>query len=215
MKEVDHLLSRFARYTRFVFVSKWFLMILAIGLLTTLIGLPLLSKSRAGMRVSFVDSQEARKNQTAEPVMNSPEYYGTTDKGDQYKITGEKAIQVNPTLIRVIKVDGQMMSVSGGWRALVAKTGEYQQDKKIMTLIGDVSVTDDKGYNFVTQSAVINTNTSEVTGSEPVQGSGPLGNLLASSFRIMDNGSRIIFYTGATPLRVTIQRSHGTKRNAS
>lgn len=205
VKEVDHLLSRLASYTRFVLYSKWFLLVLAAALLTTLIALPLLSKSRSGVRVSFVDTQTGTKP-AAEPVMNSPEYFGSTDKGDQYKITGERAVQVSPTLIRILQVEGQLISPSGGWRSLSAAQAEYKQDAKLMTLTGAVTMMDDQGYTFTTESATVNTATSEVEGSEPIQGSGPLGNLLASSFRIMDNGKRIVFYRGAAPLRLVIQR---------
>ena len=206
MREVDHLLSRLARYTRFVLYSKWFLMLFAAALLTTLVALPLLSKNRSGVRMSFVDAKDTAQKSATEPVMNSPEYYGTSDSGDQYKVTGMRAVQVSPTLIRIANVEGQFINPNGGWRSIAAESAEYQQEAKQLNLTGNVTMMDQQGYSFTTESALLNTATSEVVGNEQVQGSGPLGNLLASSFRIMDNGKRIIFYGGESQVKLTIKR---------
>jgi hypothetical protein len=206
VNEVDHLFSKLARYTRFVVFSKWFLLVFAIGLMVTLITVPLVSKDRSGVRVSFVDTQTNGKGAAASPVMSNPEYRGTSEKGDQFKVGGARAIQVSPTHITIEQVEAQMITPTGSWRSLTAQRAEYDQDKKMIALMGDVTLVDEQGYSFVTDAATVNMATMEVVGDSPIQGVGPLGNLLASSFKIMDSGKRIIFAGGPERLRLRIDR---------
>lgn len=204
--EVDHLISALGRYTRFVVLSKWFLVIFALGLITALIALPLLSKDRSGLRVSFVDSSVATPKDAAKPVMSNPEYRGASDKGEQYTVRGQRATQETQNTILIEPVTAHLATASGGARDLTAERALYNQDTKIIELTGNVNLTDDKGYRFLTQQATVDSKTNHVTGHEPVSGTGPLGNLLASGFEIRDSGSHIIFTGGAEPVRVHIDR---------
>lgn len=205
--EVDQLLGRLARYTRFVVFSKWFLMLFAVGLMTTLIAVPLISKDRSGIRVSFVDSGVAGgKKNVSNPVMNGPVYSGSSEKGDQFKVTGTRATQITSTLIKIEQVEAQMIAPNGSWRSLTAAEADYDQTAKTIVLTGEVTLLDEQGYNFTTELVNVNLNTMEAEGNRPIQGVGPLGNLLASSFKIMDSGKRIIFYGGTQPLKLKIER---------
>jgi len=206
VNEVEQVIARFGRYTKFVVFSKWSLMALAVGLLVTLITVPLVSNDRSGVRVSFVAGTDGKKDNVKSPEMNNPEYRGTSENGDQYKISGLRAIQQTDKLILIEKVEGQLLTESGAWRSLTAESAEYQQDAKLVTLKGNVTLVDEQGYSFVTDSATINTATSEVTGNSPVQGVGPMGNLLASGFKIVDSGKRIIFMGGAERIKLRIDR---------
>ncbi len=169
VREVDHLFARLGYYTRFVGYSKWFLGVVALVLLVSLIAWPLLTKDRSGIRVSFVDNGGKTPQQpAASPVMNSPEYRGVTDAGDQYKFNGVKATQMTPTLIRMEQIEGQLLRHDGRWYSLDADHGDYHQDTKILELTGNVTVLDDRGYSFTTTQATMNTATSDITGNAPV-----------------------------------------------
>lgn len=204
--EVDHLISALGRYTRFVVLSKWFLALFALGLVTTLIALPLLSKDRSGLRVSFVDNGMPTTKDAAQPVMSNPEYRGTGDKGQQYTVRGLRATQVSQDVILIESVTGHLSTDSGAMRDLSANKGEYNQVSKIIELTGNVTLTDEQGYSFLTQQATVDSKTNIVVGHEPVTGNGPLGNLLASGFEIRDSGNHITFIGGKEPVRVHIDR---------
>lgn len=210
VREVDQILSRFARYTRFVVFSKWFLMLFAVGLMSALIAVPLIGKDRSGIRVSFVDKGTGKANTASSPVMNNPEYRGTGDKGDQFKVSGIRATQLSSARILLEQVEAQMLSPSGSWRSLTATKADYDQDAKSILLTGEVTLVDEQGYHFVTNSMTVALDTMEISGNEPVEGVGPLGNLLASGFKITDNGKRIKFMGGTEPLRLKIERKAKT-----
>lgn len=206
-QEVDQLFTRLARYTRFVVLSKWFLMLFAVGLMAALIAVPLVSKDRSGIRVSFIDKKLTGKDPASSPVMNHPEYSATSDKGDQFNVKGIRAMQISASRITVEGVEAQMIAADGSWRSLTAGRAEYDQAARTILLTGHVALLDAQGHSFTTESARVNLATMEVEGDQPIQGVGPLGNLLASTFKIMDSGKRIIFYGGTTPLKLTIERN--------
>ena len=62
-----------------------------------------------------------------------------------------------------------------------------------MSLIGDVKVTTGDGTTFRTQRALIDMRAGTVIGNSPVQGSGPLGQIQASSYAIYDRGAQVVF----------------------
>ncbi len=192
VRKVDHLFSAFARYTRFVLYSKWVVGVFAVLLLVSLIGYPLLTKDRSGIRVSFVGTN-GKDQPVASPVMNNPEYQGTNTSGQQYKVTGLRAIQKTSDMIVIEQVSGQLVRADGGFVALNADSAEYQQKAQRIELIGNVHVDDASGYSFTTSRAMVNTDTMDVDGNAPVEGTGPQGKLLATGFKIRDNGKRISF----------------------
>lgn len=201
VREVDHLFAAFRRYTKFVLFSKWFLGLLAIALMTSLVAWPLISKSRSGVRISFIGTDAKHATSVAAPVMNHPVYQGVTSNGDQYKITGLRAVQKTSELIVIEQVEGQLVKANGDFTALSANNAEYIKAQDMIELIGDVVINDASGYNFVTPRARIHIATMDVEGDAQVEGTGPQGNLLAIGFKIRDNAKRIIF--GGTS-RVTV-----------
>lgn len=193
VREVDHLFARLTRYTRFVLYSKWFLGVLAIVLMVSLVAFPLLTKDRSGIRVSFGDNTGKTSGPATSPVMSNPLYSGSNEKGEQFKVKGVRAIQKTSALVELEQVESHLLKADGGWLALTADRGEFYQDKKIVELYGNVTILNDKGYNFVTSHATVDTNTMDAHGNEPVSGTSPTGNLLASGFKMRDNGSTIEF----------------------
>lgn len=195
VREVDHLFSRLGRYTRFVFYSKWSLAVLAIVLVLALVVWPLLLKDKSGVRVSFIGTAEIPKNggTGASPVMNSPVYEGTDASGQQYHITGKRAIQQSNDLIVVEQVQGQLTTKSNSTIQLTADRADYYQTQNRMELTGNIHVTHSNGYTFETSRATVDTKTMHVIGKEAVSGHGPTGNLLATGFEIIDNGAKVRF----------------------
>jgi lipopolysaccharide export system protein LptC len=208
VREVDHLFHRAARYTRFVFYSKWSLAAIAMVLISMLMIWPFLQKASSGMRISFISTGDTKgKGETAaSPTMNSPVYEGTDNSGQPFKITASRAVQVSPELVKVENVEGQLLLKNDNFASLTADMAEYRQEKHSIDLIGNVRVVHGNGYTFETPSARIDTETQDVDGTEQVTGEGPTGNLLATGFQIRENGS-IIRFGGVGRVNVHIDRT--------
>lgn len=206
VREVDQLFGRISRYTRFVLFGKWTLLVVALLLIGSLISWPLVSKDRSGLRISFVDNKTAKPQKPMSPVMDSPEYEGVNEKGQQYKVNGKVATQKSATLIEIEQVEAQLLKADSSWFLLTSTRAEYKQDVKVLDLFGDVTLMNDR-HTFSTEHATIETNTMRVFGNDPITGSGPMGKIVASGFEIKDNGEHIIFVGGVEQLRVTIDRS--------
>lgn len=192
VREVDHLIGRLARYTRFVAYSKWVLLAFALIMLVALVLWPMVSAKKSGTRISFVGGGKAPGQGSISPTMASPVYEGTDKAGRPYRITGAKATQASDTLIVIDTVEGQL-TTSDSFVSVTADRAEYAKDREAIELIGAVNVISGKGYMFQTPQATVDLQTQEVRGNERITGEGPMGNLLATGFEIRDNGNRIRF----------------------
>jgi LPS export ABC transporter protein LptC len=206
VREVDHLFSRFKRYTVFVLYGKWSLVGFAAVLMIALIAWPFITKDQSGIRVSFVDNKTVGGTPSS-PVMSNPEYRGVGNNGTQYKVNGIRATQMGGNVILIEKVEAQMLKGGGGWYSLTADKAEFHQNENRLELTGNVTVIDSAANNFITERATVNTLTMDMRGDAPVTGTSPRGNILASGFEIRDNGNHITFVRGADPLTVEIEKS--------
>ena len=195
--EMDQLFIAFARYTRFVLFSKWFLGVCAVLMLAGLIAWPLLSKDTSGMRISFASKDVGAPQPVTSPVMEAPHFIGSDKKNQQYSITGTRATQVTPQLVQVENAQGQLVRVDGSSTSMRADVALYHQDTKMVELSGNVTVVDSKGTTFVTSQATINADTMDADGTEPVEGNSPSGKLVATGFKIRDSGNAITFGNGS------------------
>jgi len=206
-REVDHLFGRFARATRFVLFSKWFLAVFALILLGALVIYPMTEKT-SGARLSFVTEEAgtAPANPTGAeaPSMARPIYEGVDKNGHPYRITGGKATQITKDMVELSNVEA-MLENNGVFISVTADKAQYRQEEKIVELVGNVNVLHGKGYNFVTPAATIDTATMDVTGSQEIAGEGPMGKLLATGFEIRNNGQDIRF-GGTSRVNVTINQ---------
>ena len=193
LREADRVFGYLSRYTRFVLFSKWFLGVIAIIGITALIAWPLLTRDTSGVRVSFVMTDGKNGAPGITPVMNKPRYEGTDERGRKYTITADQAEQKPDKKIGLKNVAADMFTEQGTWLSLTAAGGEFNDITKILTLTGAVTLYHEEGYQFVTEQAEIDTNTSEARGDLPISGQGPMGKLLATGFEIKDNGNRIFF----------------------
>lgn len=200
----DHLFGRIRRYTKFVMFGKWSLVGFALLLVASLIVWPLVSGDKSGVRISFVDAN--RSGQKAQsPVMNNPEYRGVGENGQEFKIGGTTATQKTSSVIEIVNVEAQMSKAGGSWHSLTADRAEYDQTLKLIELFGNVTLIDEAGSNFVTERATIEITPLHIYGKETIRGQGASGNILASGFEIVDDGNRIIFTRGATPVQVKFE----------
>lgn len=209
-RDVSALFSMLTRYTRFVLLSKRALALVSLLLVVSLVAYPLTEHDRSGMRLSFVDRGQGGSN-SSQPVMAQPEFRGSNEKGDRYKVNAREAVQQTQDVLLLRGIDAQLLSVNGGLRLLSAAQGRYEQSKKLLHLSGGVTVADDRGYVMESEAVDVNTATFDIAGDQPVTGNGPSGTLRASGIRVTNNGNRLEFLRGPdAPVHVTILRKGRT-----
>jgi lipopolysaccharide export system protein LptC len=127
--------------------------------------------------------------------MTNPRFYGQDDHGRDFVVSAREA-QRSLRVSADIKLIGPDLSFAGtGQRSMrvTAQQGLYEDATKRVSLQGDVVVVSGDGTTFHTQQALINMKDGSVVGNSPVQGSGPLGQIQASSYAIKNKGAEALF----------------------
>ncbi|HKT16429.1 MAG TPA: LPS export ABC transporter periplasmic protein LptC [Stellaceae bacterium] len=185
-------------HTRFVQRTKWTLPALAMGLLL-LVGIwPELDSAFQHVRfgVPRIDLSEARRLR-----MVNPRYTGIDRDSRPYVLTAQAATQVprSDDLITLEAPRADLTTKSGNWVEVSGDTGTYQSQPQLLDLYGNVTLYQDRGNEFHTDSAHINIPNGTADSHDPVSGQGPFGHVTAEGFTLYNRGDVIIF-TGKTSL---------------
>lgn len=123
-------------------------------------------------------------------TMINPRFIGRDAEGDLFEITADRAQRhladenlvdlVSPKLID--SLDSEVR----------ASKGIYDRDAQVLELTENVRVVDASGYVFTTTHARVFIRDNRVEGIEPLQGSGPVGDVRANSYEILDGGQRTV-----------------------
>jgi lipopolysaccharide export system protein LptC len=127
--------------------------------------------------------------------MTNPHFYGQDDHGRDFVVSASEA-QRSLRLAGVIRLtnpDLKLAGADGRSFAVAARQGIYEETTHRITLQGDVRVATGDGTTFRTQQALIDMRAGTVSGNSPVQGTGPLGQINASSYAIYDRGAQAVF----------------------
>lgn len=104
---------------------------------------------------------------------------------------------------------------SGEWVTLTGEKGIYNQTTGHLTLIGNVTLIHDNGYEFTTDTAEIDTVRGIAWGNSRIAGQGPFGDIDAGGFRIGKDGASVVF-TGKARLRlIEAARKPGVLRDST
>jgi lipopolysaccharide export system protein LptC len=127
--------------------------------------------------------------------MTNPHFYGQDDHGRDFVVLAREAQRSlrDANDIRLIQPDLKLAGTGGRAFEVAARQGIYDQATHRISLVGDVKVTSGDGTTFRTQRALIDMRAGTVIGNSPVQGSGPLGQIQASSYAIYDRGAQVVF----------------------
>jgi len=126
--------------------------------------------------------------------MTNPHFYGQDDHGRNFVVAAREAQRsLRAGEIRLTAPDLKLESTGGRSFAVAAQQGVYEDATKRIGLQGDVRVSTGDGTTFKTQQALIDMRSGTVSGNSPVQGSGPLGQINASSYAIYDRGAQAVF----------------------
>ena len=132
--------------------------------------------------------------------MTNPHFYGQDGHGRSFVLQAREATHTGGASTGSVTLDGPLMRLTTGpdrRMEISAAKGLYDQRTRVARLTGGVNLSDTgQGYRLQTGDARIDTRTGLVTGKSGVKGSGPLGEISASSYAIESQGQRATFSGG-------------------
>jgi lipopolysaccharide export system protein LptC len=161
---------------------------------------------------SLLNSMNVYQAATDEIRMTNPLYMDRGDKGNRFELRGVEAIRRgrNSSVIALTAPRLEMRSENERQSNIEAASGIYNDAEKTFSIKKDVVLKSGTGFKLKTSNANIDLRSSTVSGPSPVEGEWPGGKLSAQSFRIEDNGNRIIF-SGKGEAQVTGMLSSDTQ----
>jgi lipopolysaccharide export system protein LptC len=147
-----------------------------------------------GYIVRSAITQESRPppvDDTQAVTMINPRFTGRDAAGEIFTITAEAAKRRRARDGAVDLVGPVLRDAKG--TEVQAPSGFYDRDTGILELYEDVRISDAAGYMFNSQGARLHVAEDRVEGLSPLEGRGPLGDIRADSYEILDGGDRIVF----------------------
>jgi LPS export ABC transporter protein LptC len=127
--------------------------------------------------------------------MLNPRYAGVDRENRPYVVTSAIGRQASDRddLMSLERPRAEMTMHNGALVVVTAATAMYQSQAQLLDLFGDVNLVRDDGTRFVTNTAHVDVAADSATGTDPVTGHGPSGDITARGFRVLDKGNTIVF----------------------
>ncbi|MEM6535205.1 MAG: hypothetical protein AAGA24_00165 [Pseudomonadota bacterium] len=123
-------------------------------------------------------------------TMVNPRFTGRNVDGEAFVITAETARRRRSDSSVIDLMNPRLVDELG--TQVVAPSGVFRQAANTLDLFEDVEVTDHEGYTFNTAAARVYVLEGRVEGFEPLSGDGPLGDVRADTYEILDEGDRVV-----------------------
>ncbi len=180
--------------TRLVNLAKVALPALAAGLIGLIAIWPLFS--------SQPDVKTGDAAETGRLEMVDARYLGADANRRPFEVRAQRADQVGSgNVVDLTNPEAQMALDGGQWLTVAAERGRYDQQTGTLALEGNVTLFHDGGYEFATSAAELDTVRGIAWGNAPVEGQGPIGEIDAGGFRVLEDGATVVF-TGKARLHV-------------
>jgi lipopolysaccharide export system protein LptC len=193
----DHPVST---YSRFVTMMKVLLPVVALALIALVVAWPYLKFNDTRFSIGFT---ALNIGNIEDPAMINPRFQGADKDRQTFSITADiaKNLLKGGKSIELEMPKADISLEDGSWLVLTAKSGVYVRHNETLTLNDQVNLFHDSGYEFRTESAVIDLTKGTATGTVSVAGQGPFGNLKAEGFHLVDKG-KTIYFMGKSKLTV-------------
>jgi lipopolysaccharide export system protein LptC len=181
--------------SRIVATMKYLLPGLAFALLVLVAVWPRLHPDEERFRIDLVAVGPAGGTK---PQVLNPRLQGIDSAARPFQITANIGSRIDVEssegeIYDLTNPKADIVLSDGTWVALTATYGRYESRNNTLFLTGNVNLFHDQGYEFLTESAQVDLETSTASGDVPVKGQGPFGVLDAKGFRVLDAGERILF----------------------
>jgi len=168
------------RYTRFVSVMKYALLIIAVTLIGLAFLIPSMEKEPDTISLEFQSVSDSDQKLT----MIKPRYMSSDKGNQQYTVTADSATQegINSRKIELVNMQADITLKNGHWLSVSAPKGWLDPDSEILDLIGGVEIFSDDGNQIFAKTARVKLNEQRFMSPEGLTGHGPLGDISADSF---------------------------------
>ena len=123
-------------------------------------------------------------------TMVNPRFTGRNVAGDAFVITADTARRRLTDSSIIDLTNPRLMDDKG--TIVTAPLGTYHQNDEFLDLFENVRLVDEEGYVFTTTEARAFVQDGRVEGLQPLDGSGPLGDVRADTYEILDEGNRVV-----------------------
>jgi lipopolysaccharide export system protein LptC len=184
---------------------KWTKVILpsAVGALIAILALAPLGKHSD---VSFILDKKKVQNSPEKLRVELARYVGTDDKGQQFTLVANKAIQRSSD-VPVVDISGMAgrLNLSSGPLFINASQGRYNLDTQKVMIDGPVKVAGGDGYQLATRDVTVDLKQHQLASAGPVAGAMRLGQFQAGQMHanlgdrtvVLDHGARLKIVQGA------------------
>jgi lipopolysaccharide export system protein LptC len=184
---------------------KWTKILLpsAVGVLIAVLTLAPLDRKGD---VSFILDKKKVENAPERMRVESARYSGTDDKGQQFIMTANRAIQ-RSSEVPVVDINGMFvrLALPQGPVLIGANQGRYNLDSRQVAINGPVKVAGPNGYRLNTRDVTVDLRQRQLQSSGPVAGEMRLGQFQAGQLHanlddktvVLDHGARLKIVQGA------------------
>ncbi len=199
----NHAHHSYAARVRLMRWGKYFLPVIAVGLGVAIF---YLAQVEVGKNVVLIGpTTEVVPEEIDSVSMTNARFSGRDNRNRNFTVTADEARQrtSDSTIIHLKHPKADLDLTGGRLVAIHADSGIFVRNDQLLNLAGEVTLSDNRGFEFHTDSASIDLGRHTASGDAPVAGRGPSGDITAEGFRVLDDGDRVIF-TGKTSLTVTV-----------
>ena len=175
----------------------------AVGALIAILAVAPLGKKND---VSFILDKKKVENAPEQLRVEQAHYTGTDDKGQQFMIVADRAIQPSSD-VPVVDITGMFarLNLQQGPLLVAANQGRYNLDTQKVNVDGPVKVVGGDGYRLATRDVTVDLKNRHLASAGPVAGSMRLGEFQAGQLQadlgtrtvVLDHGARLKIVQGA------------------
>jgi lipopolysaccharide export system protein LptC len=175
----------------------------AVGVLIAILAVAPLGKKSD---VSFILDKKKVENAPERMRVEQARYTGTDDKGQQFVMVANRAIQRSSD-VPVVDIDGMFarLNMTQGPLLVAANQGRYNLDTLLVNVDGPVKVVGGDGYRLATRDVTVDLKHRQLASEGPVSGSMRLGEFQAGQLHadlgartvVLDHGARLKIVQGA------------------
>jgi lipopolysaccharide export system protein LptC len=171
----------------------------AVGVLIAILMVAPLGKSGD---VSFILDKKKVENAPERMRVESARYVGADDKGQQFQITAQNALQ-RSSETPIVDINGMFaqLRLDRGPVMMAANQGRYNLDTQQMAIEGPIRVLGPDGYRLQTRDVTVNMKNRQLASKGPVAGQMRLGEFQAGQLHA-DLGERKVVLDGGARLKI-------------
>ena len=172
---------------------------IAVGVLIAILTLAPLDKKGD---VSFILDKKKVENAPERMRVETARYVGTDDKGQQFVMRANRAIQRSSD-VPIVDIRGMFaqLGLAQGPLMIAANQGRYNLDKQKVAVDGPVRVAGPDGYRLATRDVTVDLKKRQLASSGPVSGQMRLGDFQAGQIKA-DLGERKVVLDGGARLKI-------------